>query len=209
MSPLNATSLEMYSRPFANLYQSTGLLPDTYGVETFDDLLNISLELPEEEFNFGLSGSALGTSAVGTPAVSQIFDGTVAFPYDSPLSDNQAACPPSASTSAVGAPVVSQIHDETVAFPYVSPLSDNQAARPESASPLITGDFGHLNAAKSDSATTLCSVAYDLVRQHNKKGVDMMEICIRLYNGLIKGDEGEGCKVENKLLFSVLEYIRG
>jgi hypothetical protein len=150
------------------------LLPDTYGVETFNDLLNISLlELSEEEFNFNPSSSAQGTSAVGTPLVSRILDGTEAFPYASLLSDDQPACPPSAF-------------------------------------PLITGDLGHLNAAKSDSDTTLCSVAYDLVRQHNKKGVDMMEICIRLWNGLIKGDEGdEGCKVENKLLFSVLEYIRG
>ena len=160
MSPLNATSLEMYSRPFTNLYQPTGLLPDTYDIETFDDLLNISLELSEEEFSFDPSGSALGTLAVGTPLVSRILDGTEACPYVSLLSDNQAACPPSAS-------------------------------------PLMTGDLGHLNAAKSDSDTTLCSVAYDLVRQHNKKGVDMMEICIRLWNGLIKGDEGEGCKVEN------------
>ncbi|KFY45041.1 hypothetical protein V494_01170 [Pseudogymnoascus sp. VKM F-4513 (FW-928)] len=133
----------------------TGLLPDRYDIETFDDLLNISLELPEEEFNFDLSNSTLGTSAVGTPVASQIFDGNVPFPYVSLLSDNQVACPPSAS-------------------------------------PLITGDLGHLNAAKSDSDTTLCSVAYDLVRQHNKKGVDMMEICIRLWNGLMKGDEGEG-----------------
>ena len=162
----------MYSRPFINLYQPTGLLPDRYDIETFDDLLNISLELPEEEFNFDLSNSTLGTSAVGTPVASQIFDGNVPFPYVSLLSDNQVACPPSAS-------------------------------------PLITGDLGHLNAAKSDSDTTLCSVAYDLVRQHNKKGVDMMEICIRLWNGLMKGDEGEGCKVENNFLFSVLEYIRG
>lgn len=199
----------MYSRPFTDLYQPTGLLPDTYDIESFDDLLNVSLELPEEEFNFDLSNPTLGTSAVGTPVVLRIFDGTETFPYVSLLSDNQAACPPSASISAVGTPVVSQILDETVPFPYVSLPSDNQAACPESTSPLITSDLGHLNAAKSDSAATLCSVAYDLVRQHNKKGVDMMEICIRLWNGLIKGDEGEGCKVENKLLFSVLEYIRG
>ncbi|KFY31398.1 hypothetical protein V493_01149 [Pseudogymnoascus sp. VKM F-4281 (FW-2241)] len=136
----------------------TGLLPDTYDIETFDDLLNISLEIPEEEFNFDLSNSTLSTSAVGTPVVSQILQGTLPFPYVSLPSGNQAACP-------------------------------------ESASPLIASDPWHLISTKSDSATTLCSVAYDLVRQHNKKGVDMMEICIRLWNGLIKGDEGEGSNI--------------
>lgn len=180
-----------------------------YGVETFDDLLNISLELPEEEFNFDLSGSALGTSAVGTPVASRIFDGTETFPYVSLLSSSQAACHPGAPVSATSTPVESQFPNETVALPCVSLLSDNLAVNTENASSLIAGDLGHLNLAESDGATTLCSVAYDLVRQHNKKGVDMMEICIRLWNGLVKGAEGEGCKVENKLLFSVLEYIRG
>jgi hypothetical protein len=48
-----------------------------------------------------------------------------------------------------------------------------------------------------------------MIRQHNKKGVDMIEIGIRLWNGFVKGDrDDEGCKVSNKQLFSVLDYIR-
>ncbi|KAK0129215.1 hypothetical protein ONS95_001150 [Cadophora gregata] len=62
--------------------------------------------------------------------------------------------------------------------------------------------------SQCDTETTLCSDAYEMLRQHNKKGVDMIEIGIRLWNGFTKGDE-RGCKVENKLLFSVLEYISG
>jgi hypothetical protein len=104
---------------------------------------------------------------------------------------------------------VTEILHETEGLPSVSPLSGEEPACPSSASPLITCDLANLDAISPDNGTTLCSVAYGLVRQHNKKGVDMMEICIRLWNGLIKGSEGEGCKVENKLLFSVLEYIRG
>lgn len=38
----------------------------------------------------------------------------------------------------------------------------------------------------------------------------MIEICIPLWNGFIKEDrDGAGCKVENILLFSVLNYIHG
>lgn len=56
--------------------------------------------------------------------------------------------------------------------------------------------------------TTLCIVAYDMIRQQNKRGVDMIEIGIRLWNGFVKGErDDEGCKVKNDLLFSVLEYI--
>jgi hypothetical protein len=61
-----------------------------------------------------------------------------------------------------------------------------------------------------ESDTILCAVAYDLVRQHNKKGVDMIEIGIQLWNGFRKGNgDIEDCRVENKLLFSVLENING
>lgn len=62
--------------------------------------------------------------------------------------------------------------------------------------------------SQRDAETTSCSDAYEMLRQHNKKGVDMIEIGIRLWNGFTKGDE-RGCKVENKLLFSVLEYVSG
>ncbi|KAH6717116.1 hypothetical protein BKA61DRAFT_573176 [Leptodontidium sp. MPI-SDFR-AT-0119] len=62
--------------------------------------------------------------------------------------------------------------------------------------------------SQCDTESTLCSEAYEMLRQHNKKGVDMIEIGIRLWNGFTKGD-GNGCKVENKLLFSVLEYVSG
>ncbi|PMD11971.1 hypothetical protein NA56DRAFT_695808 [Hyaloscypha hepaticicola] len=63
--------------------------------------------------------------------------------------------------------------------------------------------------SQSDSGTTLCSVAYELIREHNKRGIDMIEIGIRLWNGFVKGDRAGGCKVENELLFSVLEYLKG
>jgi hypothetical protein len=84
-----------------------------------------------------------------------------------------------------------------------STMQTTRASSPQAPSAI---DLSGLKSSDSDS--TLCSVAFSLVRQHNKRGVDMIEIGIRLWNGFIKGGvDGDGCKVENKLLFSVLEYI--
>jgi hypothetical protein len=88
-------------------------------------------------------------------------------------------------------------------FPYDSSLTllvDNPLCPAESFLP---------TSSQSDNGTTLCSVAYELIREHNKRGIDMIEIGIRLWNGFVKGDGVCGCKVENELLFSVLEYIKG
>jgi hypothetical protein len=88
-------------------------------------------------------------------------------------------------------------------LPYDSPLFPlgvNLLCPPESLLP---------TSSQSDSGTTLCSVAYRLICEHNKRGIDMIEIGIRLWNGFVKDDGAAGCKVENELLFSVLEYIKG
>ena len=76
--------------------------------------------------------------------------------------------------------------------------------------PLVLNDFNcqaSTNTASRD--TTLCSTAYELVSQHNNKGIDMIEIGIRLSNGFRKGDGDSGCRVENKLLFDLLDDISG
>lgn len=75
--------------------------------------------------------------------------------------------------------------------------------------PIIPGDIFGGKTTQEEYGTTLCIVAYEMIRQQNKKRVDMIEIGIRLWNGFIKGDGDGGCKVQNKLLFSVLEYISG
>ena len=88
-------------------------------------------------------------------------------------------------------------------FPYDSYLSTTGV------NPLCSAESLLPISSQPGSGTTLCSVAYKLVREHNKRGVDMIEIGIRLWNGFVKGEGDEGCKVENQLLSSVLEYIKG
>lgn len=63
-----------------------------------------------------------------------------------------------------------------------------------SAEPSFHLSLGLPGSPDVDRGSTLCSEAYGLIRQHNKKGVDMIEIGIRLWNGFSKGDpDGNGC----------------
>lgn len=56
--------------------------------------------------------------------------------------------------------------------------------------------------------TTLCAIAEELVNQYNTRGVDVTEIQKRLRAGFSKGlAEGEGCRVQNNILFEVLDEI--
>ncbi|OJJ47627.1 hypothetical protein ASPZODRAFT_131173 [Penicilliopsis zonata CBS 506.65] len=59
-----------------------------------------------------------------------------------------------------------------------------------------------------DLNTTLCSVAGELLRQYNIKGMDVCEIREKLWAGFRKGTiPGQGCRVENQLLFQVLDEM--
>jgi hypothetical protein len=60
----------------------------------------------------------------------------------------------------------------------------------------------------STRSTTACTEAYQMVLQYNRKGLDMVEINIRLWSGFRAGKEGDGgCTVDNKVLFDLLGYI--
>lgn len=60
----------------------------------------------------------------------------------------------------------------------------------------------------STCSTTACTEAYKMVLQYNRKGLDMVEINIRLWSGFRAGKEGcGGCTVDNKVLFDLLGYI--
>lgn len=88
-------------------------------------------------------------------------------------------------------------------FPHELPLSPQGIKPPCPTESLLP------TSCLPNSGTTLCSVAYELVREQNKRAVDMIEIGIRLWNGFLKGEGAGGCRVDNELLASVLEYIKG
>ncbi|EED20047.1 conserved hypothetical protein [Talaromyces stipitatus ATCC 10500] len=60
----------------------------------------------------------------------------------------------------------------------------------------------------SPTNTTLCEVAQDLIDQYNTHGVDLNVIKQRLWAGFRNGDTN-GCRVQNNVLFEVLDEISG
>jgi len=98
--------------------------------------------------------------------------------------------------------VPQSVSEYSLPFPYDASLSLQDV------NPLCSAEFLLPASSQSGARTTLCSVAYQLVREHNKRGLDMIEIGILLWNGFVKGEGDGGCKVENELLSSVLEYIK-
>lgn len=63
--------------------------------------------------------------------------------------------------------------------------------------------------ALSDTSTTLCSVAFKLIASFNHQKLSMSEIVSELRMGFRKcnDDDGDACRVENKLLYSLLYRI--
>ncbi|KAE8328237.1 hypothetical protein BDV39DRAFT_204077 [Aspergillus sergii] len=58
--------------------------------------------------------------------------------------------------------------------------------------------------------TTLCAIAEELIKQHNRRGLDMAEIQKKLWAGFSNGlTTDEGCRVQNQVLFQVLDEISG
>lgn len=55
--------------------------------------------------------------------------------------------------------------------------------------------------------TTLCAIAEELISQYNTRGADTEEIRRRLWAGFRKGKSGDGCRVQNQVLFQVLDEI--
>jgi hypothetical protein len=63
---------------------------------------------------------------------------------------------------------------------------------------------------ESRYGTTLCADAGELIRQYNTLGIDPAHIKKRLWAGFRKeASAGEGCRVQNQLLFEVLNEISG
>lgn len=59
-------------------------------------------------------------------------------------------------------------------------------------------------------STTLCSQAYVMIQQHNFRGIDAITIRTWLYQGYRRAQrKGEGCRVENGALMSLLDFISG
>ncbi|KAL4974477.1 hypothetical protein BDW66DRAFT_88081 [Aspergillus desertorum] len=57
--------------------------------------------------------------------------------------------------------------------------------------------------------TTFCAIAEKLVNQYNARGLDVAEIQRKLRKGFIRSGSEEACRVQNQVLFQVLDEISG
>ncbi|KAJ5960297.1 uncharacterized protein N7479_007447 [Penicillium vulpinum] len=55
--------------------------------------------------------------------------------------------------------------------------------------------------------STLCAIAEEMISQYNTKGLDVDEIRRRIWSGFRAGVNGTGCRVQNHILFQVLDDI--
>lgn len=100
-------------------------------------------------------------------------------------------------------------HESVICTPLLPACSPDPSIRYLPPRSVTLGDLARVETTQKECDTTLCSLAYDMIRQNDKKGVDMIEIAIILWNGFVKGSRvDEGCRVDNKLLHNVLDYIR-
>ncbi|KAL4871514.1 hypothetical protein BDV12DRAFT_194277 [Aspergillus spectabilis] len=67
--------------------------------------------------------------------------------------------------------------------------------------------MGSLPISERTLNTTFCAFAEKLVDQHNSRGVDVSEIRRKLREGFFQGTSEEGCRVQNQILFQVLDEI--
>ena len=69
-------------------------------------------------------------------------------------------------------------------------------------------DMELINAGVSSEDTTLCSLAFSIIMSNNRKGYSLTELDSRLRAGYTSGSMSvDNCRVNNKLLFSVLAEI--
>ncbi|KAJ5654346.1 hypothetical protein N7490_001349 [Penicillium lividum] len=94
----------------------------------------------------------------------------------------------------------------------ILPSKDQPLSQPEESTPSLCCPAGQTASDRWSSEedvlnTTLCAIAEDLIVQYNTRGTDIEELRQRLWSGFTKGRPGDGCRVQNNILFQVLDEI--
>ncbi|KAJ5130893.1 uncharacterized protein N7515_006932 [Penicillium bovifimosum] len=102
----------------------------------------------------------------------------------------------------------------TVAQPTCQPSGPTQQEEGKEKDPALCGcrDEREVPETVSDEDvlnSTLCAIAEEMISQYNTKGVDVDEIRRRIWSGFRAGANGTGCRVQNHILFQVLDDISG
>jgi hypothetical protein len=60
----------------------------------------------------------------------------------------------------------------------------------------------------SDESTILCRVAFEIIAQQNMASIDPGELEHQLWSGFRRETkQGEGCRVDTKVLYAVIDYM--
>ncbi|KAJ5279043.1 hypothetical protein N7478_004415 [Penicillium angulare] len=137
-----------------------------------------------------------------------VVDQKVAIPAAPRPKEEPSPEPASSSNEARLQPPSESIRTPEVQLPEVKASSHVQVQNPSLCECFPDQQIGNSCSSDGDVLnTTLCSIAEDLVRQYNARGIDTDEIRQRLWAGFKKGQVGEGCRVQNNMLFQVLDDI--
>ncbi|CAG8093153.1 unnamed protein product [Penicillium salamii] len=96
--------------------------------------------------------------------------------------------------------------------PATDITESTQNLKPEEKDPSFCGcrDDGQATTSDEDVLnSTLCAIAEEMISQYNTKGIDVEEIRQRIWSGFRPGVNGTGCRVQNHVLFQVLDDISG
>jgi hypothetical protein len=167
------------------------------------------------------SETAFVTTAV-TPDLPAAISTTIDFRITDLSTLSIVPSPEPSPTSLTGRPGSPQYHtpsafpprccslvDEPPTAPFVGTTMHSSSA-PEAQDVTLLPSACHTYPPSDLESTTLCSQAYILIAQQNFRGSNEYTIRSWLYQGFrrAKGHD-EGCRVENKLLFGLLDFISG
>ncbi|CAI7598206.1 unnamed protein product [Penicillium glandicola] len=100
----------------------------------------------------------------------------------------------------------------TCASTVVQPTDQPPKQPPQEADPALCGCRSERQNPETVSDedvlnSTLCAIAEEMINQYNTKGIDVDEIRRRIWSGFRAGANGTGCRVQNHILFQVLDDI--
>ncbi|KAJ5678952.1 hypothetical protein N7462_007196 [Penicillium macrosclerotiorum] len=181
--------------------------------------LGISPELVQQYLQLADQGASANRK-VAIPAVHRLTELPSIAPYTDPTP--QPNCNPQVASSACSAattelPVTVDSRETCESTPTETEMKDSQEPQspvqpPKQTLPSLCkcpSNTKELSPTTNEDVlnTTLCSMAEQLIEQYNTQGVDIEEIRGRLWAGFQAGASGNDCRVENQMLFQVLDEI--
>ncbi|KAJ5978954.1 hypothetical protein N7501_002296 [Penicillium viridicatum] len=102
--------------------------------------------------------------------------------------------------------------NNTCASTVVQPTDQPPKQSPQEKDPALCGcqsDRQRPETASDEDVlnSTLCAIAEEMINQYNTKGIDVDEIRRKIWSGFRAGANGTGCRVQNHILFQVLDDI--